>query len=101
MRTLLVLLEKEFRQFFRNAFLPKMVISFSLMIMLVIPWVTTMDVRHINISVVDNDKSSASRRLIQKLDASDYFTFCGVSDSYQGALQALYGRFILPRPCLS
>lgn len=44
MRTLLVLLDKEFRQFFRNPVLPKMAVMFPLMVMLVIPWVTTQDV---------------------------------------------------------
>ena len=55
MRTLFVLLDKEIRQFFRNAFLPKLVIVFPVMVILIIPWVTTMDVRHIGVSVVDND----------------------------------------------
>ena len=58
MRTLLVLLDKEFRQFFRNPFLPKMAVAFPMMVMLVIPWITTMDVRHVGVSVVDNDRSS-------------------------------------------
>ena len=62
MRILLVLLDKEFRQFFRSSFLPKMVVIFPMMIMFVIPWVTTMDVRHIGVSVVDNDRTAASRR---------------------------------------
>ena len=52
MRTLLVLLDKEFRQFFRNPFLPKMAVAFPMMVMLVIPWITTMDVRHVGVSVV-------------------------------------------------
>ena len=70
MRTLLVLLDKEFRQFFRNPFLPKMAVAFPMMVMLVIPWITTMDVRHVGVSVVDNDRSTASRRLVGKIGAS-------------------------------
>ena len=86
MRTLLVLLDKEFRQFFRNSFLPKMAILFPLAVMLVFPWVTTMDVHHVSISVVDNDRSSASQRLIGKIGLSDYFTLYDVTDSYAAAL---------------
>ena len=89
MRTLLVLLDKEFRQFFRNPFLPKMVVMFPLMVMFVIPWVTTMDVRHIGVAVVDNDRSDASRRLIAKLGASDYFSLYEVSDTYAASLETL------------
>ena len=89
MRILRILLDKELRQFVRNPFLPKMVVMFPLMVMLVIPWVTTMDVRHINVSVVDNDRSPASRRLIRKIAASDYFTLRSVQEHYAVSLAAL------------
>lgn len=89
MHTLLYLLDKEWRQFLRNPFLPKMAVMFPLMVMLVIPWVTTMDVRHVNVAVVDGDRSPASRRLIQKIDASDYFTLQRISEHYDAALEAL------------
>lgn len=89
MHTLFVLLDKEFRQFFRNPFLPKMVVIFPLMIMFVIPWVTTMDVRHIGVSVVDKDHTTASRRLVEKIGASDYFILYGVADHYDASLAAL------------
>ncbi len=89
MRILLVLLDKEFRQFFRSSFLPKMVVIFPMMIMFVIPWVTTMDVRHIGVSVVDNDRTASSRRLVQKIDASDYFTLHDVAEHYDASLAAL------------
>lgn len=89
MRTLLVLLDKEFRQFFRNPFLPKMVVIFPLMIMFVIPWVTTMDVRHISVAVVDHDRSEASRRLVGKIAASDYFSLRELSSDYGSSLENL------------
>ena len=89
MKTLLILLDKEFRQLFRNSFLPKLVLVFPLVSMLVLPWVTTMDVRHINVAVVDQDRSSASRRLVQKIGASDYFTLVMVSDRYHESLAQL------------
>lgn len=89
MRTLFVLLDKEFRQFFRNPFLPRMVILFPVMVMLVMPWVTTMDIRHIGVAVVDLDRSEASRRIVQKIRASEYFTLDGLSESYAASLEDL------------
>ena len=89
MRTLFVLLDKEFRQFFRNPFLPRMVILFPVMVMLVMPWVTTMDIRHIGVAVVDLDRSEASRRIVQTLRASEYFTLDGLSESYAASLDDL------------
>ncbi len=88
-RTLLVLLEKEFRQFMRNAFMPKMVIVFPLLVMLVIPWVATMDVRHVGVSIVDNDHSEASRRIVEKIRSSDYFSLKSVTESYEAAYASL------------
>lgn len=89
MRTLLVLLDKEFRQFARSPFLPKLVVIFPLMVMLVIPWVTTLDVRHISVSVVDNDRSTASGRLTGKIKASDYFTLYDAAQHYDAALREM------------
>ncbi|WP_295937327.1 ABC transporter permease [uncultured Alistipes sp.] len=89
MRTLLVLLDKEFRQFFRNPFLPRMVVAFPLMVMFIIPWVTTMDVHHVGVAVVDNDRSQASRRIITKIASSDYFTLQEVSETYAVSLRTL------------
>ena len=89
MSTLKVLIKKEVLQFKRNSFLPKLVIVFPIMIMLVLPWVTTMDVRHINVSVVDNDHSQFSARLIAKINASDYFTLHSVTASFTPSMQML------------
>lgn len=85
MAILKYLLEKEIKQFFRNAFLPKMVIAYPLIIMLVMPLITTMDVTDIKIGIVDNNHSTTSKNLIAKIGASNYFTFRGVSKNYQEA----------------
>ena len=58
MHTLFILLKKEFIQFRRNKFIPKMVVMFPVMAMLVIPLVTTMDVKNVNVAVV----TSTSRK---------------------------------------
>ena len=87
MRTLLILLDKEFRQFFRHSFLPRMALVFPLMIMLIMPWVMTLDVRHIGVGIVDLDHSTLSRRFIEKIEASDYFSLVMVTDDYRKALE--------------
>lgn len=89
MGTLRFLLEKEFRQFVRNPFMPKMVVMFPLVVMLVMPLVTTMDIRHIGVAVVDRDHSEVSRRLTEKIAASDYFTLQRVTADYASALALL------------
>lgn len=86
MRQLLILLQKEFIQIRRNPFLPKLMIIFPIMIMLVMPLVTTMDVRNVKVVVVDEDKSSLSRRIVGDISASDYFVLVGERHSYEEAI---------------
>ena len=42
-----------------------------------------------NLSVVDNDRSPYSTRLVQKVGASEYFHLVDVSNSYQEAMQCI------------
>ena len=80
------LLEKEFKQFFRNSFLPRLVVVFPVMIMLVVPWIATMDIKDISVVVVDLDRSTYSQQLVKDIEASPYFRLEGVIDSYDAAL---------------
>lgn len=89
MRKLFILLQKEFIQIFRNPFIPKLIFIFPVMVMLVMPWVTTMDVRNVGVAVVDNDGSSLSRRLLSDIRAADYFRVSAETDSYDEAYALL------------
>lgn len=89
MRTFIVLLQKEFLQICRNSFLPKLIIAFPIMLMLIMPLIMTMDVRNVNVAIVDMDCSSASRRIASHIEASDYFTLKQTSSEYPLALSAL------------
>ena len=86
------LLEKEFKQFFRNSFLPRLVVMFPVMIMLVVPWISTMDIKDISVAIVDLDRSTSSEQLVKDIDASPYFLLRDVADSYDAALRNIeYG----------
>ena len=63
--TLKYLLEKAFKQFFRHKFMPKLVVLFPLMIMVLMPWATTLDIKDINTIVVDHDASTMSSDLVK------------------------------------
>lgn len=81
------LLEKEFKQFIRNALLPKLVIMFPILVMLIMPWVATMEVNHVEVTVVDNDRTQLSRRLIDKIAASGYFDMQPLVAGYRAGEQ--------------
>ena len=59
------LIEKEFKQLFRNSFLPKLIFIFPCMIMILMPWAANLEIKNINLNIVDNDHSVLSRRLVR------------------------------------
>ena len=87
--TLKYLIQKEFLQIRRNSFLPKLIVVFPIMIMCVMPWVMNMEVKNIRVDVVDNDHSTRSRQLVQRIEASNYFIFNGQKPTYQTALKEI------------
>ena len=67
------LIEKEFKQLLRNSFLPKLILVFPCMIMLLMPWAVNLEIKNIQLNIVDNDHSAISQRLVNKIAASTYF----------------------------
>ncbi len=80
------LIQKEFLQIRRNAFLPKLIVVFPIVIMCVMPWVMQMEVKNIRVDVVDNDRSARSQQLVRSIEASRYFIFNGQKPTYKSAL---------------
>ena len=81
------LIHKEFLQIRRNAFLPKLIIMFPIVIMCVMPWVMQMEVKNIVVDVVDIDHTVESQRLVQQIAASNYFIFGGQKTTYTEAMK--------------
>ena len=80
------LIQKEFIQIRRNAFLPRLIVAFPVIIMCVMPWVMNMEVKNIKVAVVDNDRSTLSQQLVHAIEASNYFIFEGLQPSYDVAI---------------
>ena len=85
--TLKYLIQKEFLQIRRNAFLPKLIIMFPIVIMCVMPWVMQMEVKNIVVDVVDIDHTIESQRLVQQIAASNYFIFGEQKATYAEAIK--------------
>ena len=84
--TLKYLIQKEFLQIRRNAFLPRLIVAFPIVIMCVMPWVMNMEVKNVKVTVVDNDRSTLSQQLVHSIEAGSYFIFQGQQPTYQLAL---------------
>lgn len=83
------LIEKEFKQIRRNSFLPRLIIAMPLMMMLVFPWAANQEVKDIKLSVVDNDHSTVSERLVHKVASSGYFQLSDVSSRHEEAMNSI------------
>ena len=83
------LLQKEFLQIRRNAFLPRLIFLFPIVMMCVIPWVMNQEVKNIRVCVVDNDRSVRSQQLVHRIEASRYFIFTGQQPTYADALHTI------------
>ena len=57
------LLKKEFKQFLRDPGMPRMVLCFPFLIILVFPFAANMEVRNLSLVIVDSDQSDQSALL--------------------------------------
>ena len=89
MRTLLFLLEKEFRQIFRNRTLLAIIIAVPVVQLLILPLAANYEVKNIAIALVDQDHSSYSQKLVSRITASGYFRLAGYNRSYKEAYQLI------------
>ena len=87
--TLRYLIEKEFKQLARNSFLPRLILLFPCMMMLIIPWAATLEIEDLRIVIIDNDHIPSSERLVHRIEASPYFKLTGLPDTYRDGLEAI------------
>lgn len=89
MKALPYLLVKEYKQMFRNWLLPVVFVLLPFVMMNVVPRIATQEVSNLSVAVIDCDHSTLSSRLIQKLQASDYFRLYAVCPNYSEAYNLL------------
>jgi ABC-2 type transport system permease protein len=63
-----------------------MIIIMPTIMLLILPWAATFEQRNIQLSIVDNDRSTLSRTLTEKLSSSKYFDLQQYTSSYDEAL---------------
>jgi len=74
MRTIGFILQKEFRQVFRNKTMLPMIFVLPFVQLLILVNAATMDMKHIEMILVDRDHSTFSRRLSDKFIHSPFFS---------------------------
>jgi len=73
MRTILFIIQKEFKQIFRNRGMLPIIFVLPIIQLVILSNAATFEIKNIKFSYIDNDKTSFSKELIEKFDASTYF----------------------------
>ncbi|MBL0745323.1 ABC transporter permease [Chryseolinea lacunae] len=85
MRTLRFLLQKEFKQIFRNRSILVMIVVMPVVQLILLPLAANYEVKNINLCVVDRDHSSTSQKLVGKIASSGYFKLTGNRATFKEA----------------
>lgn len=85
MQVLLTLLRKEFRQIARNRIMIPVIIIIPVFQMILLVYAASLDMKNIDMVVVDQDYSESSRRLVSGFTGSSFFTMKGNAHNYEEA----------------
>src|SRR3954465_13576732 len=89
MRTIRFLLEKEFRQIFRNRTILAMIMVMPVVQLIILPLAADFEVKNINLAVIDQDHSTLSRELVNKISSSGYFKLRDYNSSYKHSMKLI------------
>lgn len=91
MRNLYYILQKEFLLIFRDTTILRLIFVMPVMQLLLIPLAADYEVKHISIAIIDQDHSSVSQRLVQKVGSSSYFRIVDTPADYKAGTKLLEG----------
>jgi ABC-2 type transport system permease protein len=89
MRTILYIVQKEFLQIFRNKTMLPIIFVIPIVQLIILVNAATMEMKSINMVVVDKDMSSTSRKLTSKFESSPFYVIKKISFDYNDALSEL------------
>jgi len=80
------LLQKEFRQIFRDKTILAMMFAMPIIQLIIMPLAANFEVKNVNLVYVDHDHSSLSQKLVHKIASSGYFKLVATPSSYGSAM---------------
>ncbi len=87
MKVLGFLLQKEFRQIFRDKTILAMMFFMPVIQLIILPLAANFEVKNINMVYIDHDHSSYSQKLVHKIGASGYFRLVAAPASFREGLK--------------
>src|ERR1700690_4409499 len=89
MTVLKFLLQKEFRQIFRDPSIFRILFMMPTIQLLILPLAADYQIKNINLGVVDHDHSTYSTKLVNKIVASGYFRLKDYSNTFRQGVHAI------------
>lgn len=89
MRTIRFILRKEFTQVFRNKTMLPMIFGIPIIQLVILVHAATLEMKSIDMYVVDKDLSSMSHKLVNKFEGSPFYNISGVSFSMNDANESI------------
>jgi ABC-2 type transport system permease protein len=89
MRALKFLLQKELRQISRDPAIIRILFIMPMVQLLILPLAADYQIKNINLSVVDHDRTEYSHKLVNKIISSGYFRLKDYSATFQQGLHAI------------
>lgn len=89
MKVLVFILQKEFRQIFRDRIILAMMTFVPIVQLIVFPLAANFDVKSINVAYLDHDHSTYSTNLFNKISSSGYFKVISYASSHHEALNKI------------
>ena len=85
MRTIFILIKKEFLQVFRNTLLMQILIVAPLVQFMLFPFTADYEIKILNIAFIDNDRSTITKEMQNKFEYSKYFVSHGLLETKKEA----------------
>lgn len=82
-------MQKEFRQIFRNKTMLPIIFVIPIVQLLILAFAVTFEIKNINLVIVDQDHSVASRQLVSKFTAPPFYHIKAYCDTYLQAEELL------------
>ncbi len=92
MKTIILIVQKELKQLFRNRQMLPLIFALPIVQLLLLAYAATLDIRNIDVFIIDNDNSALSRDLTGKISASDRFTVVNSGNNDREGMDALAKR---------
>jgi ABC-2 type transport system permease protein len=89
MKKILFILEKEFRQIFRQRAMLPIIFAMPVVQLLILSYAVDYEIKNLRLFLVDQDRSEVSRQLFRKFTASGYFILSGTGSADAEAGEAI------------